>query len=91
MAISIKIDDALKARLQSLAETRQRSPHWIMREAITQYVTREEARESFINEAVASWTSYQQTGLHLTGEEVNDWLDSWGRQTETNLPCCHEQ
>ncbi len=90
MAISIKIDDALKARLQSLAETRQRSPHWMMREAIAQYVTREEARESFVKEAVASWTSYQQTGLHLTGEEVNAWLDSWGTDKETDLPDCHE-
>ena len=90
MALSIKIDDELKARLQSLATARQRSPHWIMREAIAQYITREEARESFINEAVASWTSYQQTGLHLTREEVADWLDSWGSEAETDLPDCHE-
>ena len=31
MATSIKIDDELKARIQSLAEQRQRSAHWIMR------------------------------------------------------------
>ncbi len=89
MATSIKIDDALKSRVQHLAETRQRSAHWIMREAISQYVTREEAKESFKNEAVAAWTAYQETGRHLTGQEVRDWLSSWGSEAETDLPDCH--
>ena len=33
MATSIKIDDELKSRIQHLASLRQRSSHWIMREA----------------------------------------------------------
>lgn len=70
MATSIKIDDELKTRIQHLASLRQRSAHWIMREAITQYVEREEACESFKQEALASWASYQETGLHLTGQEA---------------------
>ncbi|MGH8191325.1 MAG: CopG family ribbon-helix-helix protein, partial [Rhodanobacteraceae bacterium] len=47
MATSLKIDDALKDRVQRLASQRRRSPHWIMLEAIQEYVEREEARESF--------------------------------------------
>jgi hypothetical protein len=49
-----------------------------MREAIEQYVAREEARESFKQEAYASWSAYQETGRHLTGDEVRDWLGRWG-------------
>lgn len=90
MATSIKIDDELKARIQSLAEQRQRSAHWIMREALTQYVVKEEARESFKQEALASWSAYQETGEHLTGEEVRDWLSKWGTEAETELPKCHD-
>ena len=45
MATSVKIDDELKSRIHRLAETRQRTAHWIMREAIRDYVEREEARE----------------------------------------------
>ncbi len=90
MATSIKIDDALKGRVQHLANLRQRSAHWIMREAITQYVEREEARESFKREAMASWAEYQETGLHLTGEEVSAWLGAWGSEAETEPPECHE-
>ena len=90
MATSIKIDDELKSRVQQLAGLRQRSPHWIMREAIAQYVEREEARESFKQEALASWTAYQETGRHLTGQEVRTWLNTWGTEAETELPKCHE-
>jgi predicted transcriptional regulator len=90
MPTSLKIDDELKARIRHLADLRQRSPHWIMREAIAQYVSREEARESFRTEALASWTAYQETGRHLTGQEVRDWLNAWGTEAETSVPECHE-
>ena len=90
MATSLKIDDELKGRIQQLANQRQRSSHWIMREAIRQYVEREEARESFTQEAQASWAAFQETGRHLTGEEVRQWLATWGTDSEQEMPECHE-
>jgi predicted transcriptional regulator len=41
MATSLKIDETLKSRVHQLAGQRRRSPHWIMLEAIQQYVERE--------------------------------------------------
>jgi predicted transcriptional regulator len=90
MATSVKLDDELKSRIQQLADKRHRSAHWIMREAIREYVVREEARESFKQEALSSWTAYQESGRHLTGEEVSDWLNTWGTDKETEMPPCHE-
>lgn len=90
MATSVKLDEEMKGRIQHLADLRHRSAHWIMCEAIRDYVGREEARESFKQEALASWTAYQETGEHLTGKEVHDWLDSWGSEKETKIPKCHE-
>lgn len=55
MAASLKIDDELKSRVQHLANQQRRSAHWLMLETIRQYVEREEARESFRQEALASW------------------------------------
>ena len=57
---------------------------------ITQYVAREEARESFKQEALASWAAYRETGRHLTGQEVRAWLNTWGTEAETAIPECHE-
>ncbi len=90
MAVSIKLDGELKGRLQQLATNRRRSPHWMMREAIQQYVDREEARASFTLEALASWAEYQTTGQHLTGDEVRKWLETWGTESEAEAPKCHE-
>ncbi|ARB44148.1 CopG family ribbon-helix-helix protein [Alloalcanivorax xenomutans] len=90
MATSLKIDDELKSRVQHLANQRRRSAHWLMLEAIQQYVEREEARESFRQEALASWQAYQETGQHLTGQEVRDWLKTWGTDNEQDTPECHE-
>jgi predicted transcriptional regulator len=89
-ATSIKLDDELKGRVQHLADTRRRTPHWIMREAIAQYVEREEARESFKQEAIASWATYQETGRHLIGQDVRAWLNTWGTKNEKPVPECHE-
>lgn len=90
MATSLKIEDTLKARVQHLASQRRRSAHWIMLEAIQQYVEREEARENFKEEALASWATYQETGQHLTGQEVRTWLNNWGTEDEKAVPECHK-
>lgn len=90
MATSLKIDDGLKSRVQQLASQRRRSAHWIMLEAIQQYVDREEAHESFKQEALASWESYKETGSHLTGQEVRNWLSTWGTDDEKAMPECHK-
>jgi predicted transcriptional regulator len=90
MVTSIEIDAALKSRIENLANLRQKSADWVMREAIAQYVDREEARESFKQEAMESWADYQRTGLHLTGEEVSAWLKTWGTEADSEPPECHE-
>ena len=87
---SIKLDDDLKGRLQHLADARRRSAHWIMREAIEQYVEREEKREAFRQDTLRAWESYQATGMHATADEVEQWLNSWGTADEKPAPKCHE-
>jgi predicted transcriptional regulator len=90
MATSLKLDERLKSRVHHLASQRRRSQHWIMLEAIQQYVDREEARESFKQEALASWAAYKETGRHLTRQEVRAWLNTWGTEDEGPVPECHE-
>lgn len=88
--MSVKLDPDTRARIEQLAEARQRTTHWMMREAITQYVEREEKRESFRRDAIKAWDEYQETGLHATAGEVDAWLASWGTDNELPEPTCHE-
>ena len=87
---TIKLDPELKGRWQHLAELRRRSAHWMMREAIEQYVKREDRRETFKEEAMASWAAYQETGRYVTGAEVREWLSTWGTDEEQPAPKGHK-
>lgn len=71
---SVKLELEVKERLEKLAKSRRRSSHWLMREAIVEYVAREEAREQFKTDALAAWAEYQATGLHVTQSEADEWL-----------------
>ncbi len=89
MATSVKLDDDLISRIRHLAEVRDCSPHWIMREAIRDYVEHEEKRETFKHDALRAWEAYQENGLHLTLEEANAWLAKLETGEDTELPKCH--
>jgi predicted transcriptional regulator len=86
---SLKLDIELKQRVQQLASARRRSAHWIMREAVEQYVNREEKREQFRADALAAWSEYQATGLHATAEEADAWLTKLEAGEQAEAPECH--
>lgn len=88
--VSIKLDEGLEARVKRLAGARHRTPHGLMREAIIQYVDREEKRETFRRDTLRAWDEYRATGVHATAEEVQAWLASWGTDNELPAPTCHE-
>ncbi|BET95186.1 hypothetical protein TCT1_01070 [Xenorhabdus sp. TCT-1] len=48
-----------------------------MREAIRDYVEREEKRESFKQDALRAWEAYQENGLHLMLEEADDMVPAF--------------
>jgi predicted transcriptional regulator len=87
--VGVKIDPVMKQRLQRLAKARHRTPHWVMREAIEQYVTREEKREALRQDVLQAWQEYEETGLHVTGDETIAWLETWGTEGEKEAPKCH--
>ena len=83
--IGVKLDDETRDRLKALAETRRRSAHWLMKEAINQYLEREEKIEQRNREADEAWEEYQKTGQFVSHEAMSAWLDTWG--TDKEGPC----
>ena len=86
---SLKLDQELKERVQRLAAARKRSAHWIMREAVEEYVGREEKRERLKQDALAAWAHYQETGLHVTAKEADAWLEKLEAGEAAEAPECH--
>jgi len=87
--VAIKIDLEIKERVKRLADARHRTPHWLMREAISQYVEREEKRESFRQDTLNAWDAYRTNGLHVTAEEADTWLSQLEQGNDVEPPACH--
>lgn len=72
-----------------MAKARDRSAHWMMREAIAQHLEREERREAFRQDGIRAWEEYQATGLHATEAEAAAWLAELEAGGDTAPPECH--
>jgi len=84
--MAVKLDQALRDRLQALGEAKRRTPHWLMCEAIRLYVEQEEQEErehALVRERLAR---YDATGEYVAQEDVAAWLKSWGTDHERSRP-----
>jgi predicted transcriptional regulator len=84
--MGIKLPLAERERLKKLAAQKNRSSHWLAKEAISQYLDREEAAELFKQETIDRWEEYRTTGKALQNDDVLKWLDSWGTGNEHETP-----
>ncbi|MEM9908476.1 MAG: CopG family ribbon-helix-helix protein [Cyanobacteria bacterium P01_D01_bin.44] len=83
--VTVRLTPELKAKLEALAESTQRSKSWLAAEAIAQYVEQEAWQIQSIEEAVALADSPEAEWVD--GEAVEAWLDSWGTEDEQPAPC----
>ncbi|MDA8308020.1 MAG: ribbon-helix-helix protein, CopG family [Deltaproteobacteria bacterium] len=86
---TVKLDEDTKKRIKRLAEARHRSTHWMILEAVHQYVDREEKREAFRADGLRAWDEYQASGLHVTLEEADAWLAKLEAGQDEDMPECH--
>lgn len=87
--VTVKLDPADRDRIAILATMKKRTPHYLMKEAILEYVKKEEARQNFIKAAETSFEHYKETGLHITLDEFSNWVDDVQQNPDTPVPACH--
>lgn len=89
--VAVKLPTDVRDRLKAVAEQQDRSIHWLMREAVNQFLEREEQKAALKAAADESWKHYQETGLHITLAEANKWMDNIINGDETvEIPECHK-
>ena len=88
--MSLRVDPAIKERLQAIAQRHKRSAHALAQEAVSIFVEKQEAKDRMNLEAVQAYNDYKSTGLHVTHEQLDTWLDTWGTENEQPAPQCHE-
>ena len=87
--VSIKLDADTQERIKRLATSRERSAHWLMREAISQYVEREELRETFHRDTLEAWQEFQETGRYATAQDVDQWLTKKSTDDDSSSSSCN--
>jgi predicted transcriptional regulator len=84
--VGVKLDDDLQVRLKALGNRCDRSPHWLMKKAIAEYVDRMEEEEYERKLLIDRWNDYQETGEGTPHEAVTQWLETWGTDKESACP-----
>lgn len=80
-AIAIRLDEELQQRLKALGKTRDRSAHHLMKEAIADYVAREEAIEAEKQVMRERYAAYELTGEYVTHHDMKNWAKRLGKAT----------
>ena len=84
--MAVKLPERDRERLKKLGKTKKRTVHWLAKEAISQYLDREEKAELFRQETMARWKEYCRTGKSVPNTAVMEWLASWGSENEREAP-----
>lgn len=74
MAVSLRVPDDVKSRVEKLAAAGDTSAHAFMIDAIREKVLAEEARASFHAEGIKRLAKMKKSGLGIPGDEVFDYL-----------------
>lgn len=88
--ISIKLETAQKNYLAQIAKEKDRSVHFLLCQAVKEFIEREQAQTHLYETAKAASEHYRATGLHTTHEEMKAWAQSLGSKSELPPPTCHK-
>lgn len=80
----------IKHVLAQFAELKQRTVHSLVVEAVDAYIAQMQAKMEYEAQAIRSFENFQQTGLHVTHDELQAWADSLTSDTPLEAPTCHK-
>ena len=85
-AIGIKVDEETRARLKAIAEAEDRSPHWLIKKALNDFLDQEELRLAERREDEARWERYVLTGEAIEHKRVRGWLEKLAKGDDAPRP-----
>jgi len=79
--VGIRLDDEIQARLKNLGNIRDRSPHYLMKEAVATYLNREEEIEAEKALLKARWNKFELTGEAISHSDMKSWASTLSKTT----------
>lgn len=88
--MTVKLDASERDRLTRIAIAKKRTSHYLMKEAIQNYLAQEEAEQRFLAAAKEALSDYKANGQHLTLEEFSAWAKQIRTHSQAPMPPCHD-
>lgn len=82
---SVRMPDELLDQLEQTAVKLRRSKGWIINDAVREYLSREDRKARMLDDTRQALADIK-AGRVVDGEEVMDWLESWGTDAEREPP-----
>ena len=81
--LGLRVSPEILADIDALSKAMNRSRAWIGEEAVKQYC---QAQKWQLKEIAASFTESEAGGPVIQNEDIEAWLDSWGKPGEKSGP-----
>ncbi len=82
---SVRMPDELMDRLERTADQLRRSKGWVIKDAVREYVEREERKARMLEETREGLADVE-AGRLVDGQAVIEWLETWGTSKEEAPP-----
>lgn len=84
--MGVKLDEEVRARLKAVAAAQERTPHWLVKKAVAEFLDRVEAQSHQREAEEQAWQDYQLTGESLPHDEVNAFIEAWVENERASNP-----
>lgn len=78
---SVRMPDEMMEKLDAAASKLRRSKGWIIKDAVQQYLEREEQQAIRYQETLEALEDVK-AGRLIDGDDVLDWMEGWGTDSE---------
>ncbi len=82
---SIRLQPEIENPLEKLANKLDRSKNYLINQAIKEFIARKTLEENKWNQTLEALESVK-SGRLVEEQDVNEWLDSWGKDNEIKPP-----
>jgi predicted transcriptional regulator len=82
---SVRLQPEIENPLEQLADKLDRSKNYLINQAIKEFIERQSLDEKKWNETLDALDSIKSNRF-VEEQNVNEWLDSWGKNNESNPP-----
>jgi len=82
---TVRLQAEVEQHLEAIANRLHRSKGWVINQALSEYIEKQQLEQERWQQTLEAMESAAQ-GKVVDGNEVHEWLKSWGTEDERDAP-----